>query len=56
MSGLINVIKTEVTTQMKIERKSLKEEILREIQDDREKPEEIRKVLERTREGKCIFL
>ena len=43
MSGLIKMIKTEVSNQMKIERKTLKEEILREIRDDREKPEEIRK-------------
>ena len=51
LNGLIKVIKTVVSNQIKIERKSLKEEILREIQDDREKPEEIRKELERTREG-----
>ena len=55
-SSLIKVIKTEVSNQMKIERKTLKEEILKEIRDDREKHEEIRKELERTREGKskCI--
>ena len=53
LSGLIKVIKTEVSNQMKIERKTLKEEILREIRD-REKHEEIRKELERTREGKSI--
>ena len=51
MSGLINVIKTEVPNQMKIQRKTLKEEMLKEIRDDREKHEEIRKELERTREG-----
>ena len=54
LSGLIKVIKTEVSNQMKIERKTLKEEILKEIRDDREKHEEIRKELERTREGKSI--
>ena len=36
LSGLIKVIKTEVSNQMKIERKTLKEEILIEIRDDRE--------------------
>ena len=51
LSGLMKVIKTEVSNQMKIERKTLKEEILKEIRDDREKHEEIRKELERTREG-----
>ena len=54
VSGLMKMIKTEVSNQMKIERKTLKEEILREIRDDREKHEEIRKELERTREGKSI--
>ena len=54
VSGLIKVIKTEVSNQMKIERKTLQEEILREIRDDREKHEEIRKELERTREGQII--
>ena len=54
VSGLIRVIKTEVLNQMKIERKTLKEEILREIRDDREKYEEVRKELERTREGNSI--
>ena len=54
LSGLIKVVKTEVSNQMKIERKTLKEEILREIRDDREKHEEIRKELESTREGNSI--
>ena len=54
LRGLMKVIKTEVSNQMKIERKTLKEEILREIRDDREKHEEIRKELERTREGKSV--
>ena len=53
-SGLIKVIKTEVSNQMKIERKTLKEEILKEIRDDREKHEEIRKDIERMREGKSV--
>ena len=53
-SSLIKVIKTEVSNQMKIERKTLKEEILKEIRDDREKHEEIRKDIERTREGKSV--
>ena len=53
-SGLIKVIKTEVSNQMKIERKTLKEEILKEIQDDREKHEEIKKDIERMREGKSV--
>ena len=51
---LMEVIKTEVSNQMKIERKTLKEEILKEIQDDREKHEGIRKELESTREGKSV--
>ena len=54
LSSLIKVIKTEVSNQMKIERKTLKEEILREIRDDREKHEEIRKDIERMREGKSV--
>ena len=54
LNGLIKVIKTEVSNQMKIERKTLIEEILREIRDDREKHEEIRKELESTREGKSV--
>ena len=52
-SGLIKVIKT-VSNQVKIERKTLKEEILREIRDDREKHEEIKKDIERMREGKSV--
>ena len=54
LSGLMKVIKIEVSNQMKIERKTLKEEILREIRDDREKHEEIRKELDSTREGKSV--
>ena len=54
LSGLIKVIKTEVSNQMKIERKTLKGEILREIRDDREKHEEIKKELESTRKGKPV--
>ena len=54
LGGLMKMIKTEVSNQMKIERKTLKEEILREIRDDREKHEEIRKKLESTIEGKSI--
>ena len=54
LSSLMKMIKTEVSNQMKIERKTLKEEILREIRDDREKHEEIRKELGSTREGKSI--
>ena len=59
--GLLTVmkefIKTEVSNQMKIERNVIKEEILKEIQNDKEKNEGIRKDLENTREGnyKSIF-
>ena len=59
--GLLTVmkefIKTEVSNQMKIERNVIKEEILKEIQNDKEKNERIRKDLENTREGnyKSIF-
>ena len=53
LSGLIKVIKTEVSNQMKIERKALKEEILREI---RVKHDEIRKELESTREGNSVII
>ena len=53
LSGLMKVIKTEVSNQMKIERKALKEEILREI---RVKHDEIRKELESTREGNSIII
>ena len=56
LSSLMKVIKTEMSNQMKIERKTLKEEILREIRDDREKHEEIRKELESTREGKSELM
>ena len=51
LGSLMKMIKTEVSNQMKIERKTLKEEILREIREDREKHEEIRMGLDRTREG-----
>ena len=54
LSSLMKMIKTEVSNHIKIERKTLREEILREIRDDREKHEEIRKELERTREGKSV--
>ena len=54
LNALVETIKTEVSNQMKIERKTLKEELLREIQDDREKHEEIRKELESTKKGKTI--
>ena len=56
LSGLMKVIKTEVSNQMKIERKTLKEEILKEIRDDREKHEEIRKELKSTREGQLSVI
>ena len=53
--GLLTVmkefIKTEVSNQMKIERNVIKEEILKEIQNDKEKNERIRKDLDSTREG-----
>ena len=52
LGSLMKMIKTEVSNQMKIERKTLKEEILREIREDREEHEKIRKELESTREGK----
>ena len=54
VSSLIKLIKTEVSNQMNIERKTLKEEILREIRDDRQKHEEIRKELDSTRKGKSV--
>ena len=54
LSGLVKAIKTEVSNQMKIERITLKEEILRELQNDREKHEKISKKLESTIEGKSI--
>ena len=54
LSSLMKMIKTEVSNQMKIERKTLKEEILKELRDDREKHEEITKELARTREGKSV--
>ena len=41
---------------MKIQRKTLKEEMLGEIRDDREKHEEIIKELEKTREGKSELM
>ena len=44
-------IKNEVSKQMKIEREVIKEEILKEIQSDKEKNEGIRKDLDSTREG-----
>ena len=55
VSVLKEMVKTEMSNQMKIERKTLKEEILRELRDDREKHEETRKELESTREGKSII-
>ena len=54
VSVLKEMVKTQVSNQIKIERKTLKEEILREIRDDGEKHEEIRKELESTREGNSI--
>ena len=53
LNSLMEAIKTEVSNQMKIERKVIKEEILKEIQNDKEKNEGIRKELESTREGNC---
>ena len=53
-NALVETIKTEVSNQMKIERETIKEEILREIRDDREKHEGIRKDLESTKKGKNI--
>ena len=53
-NALVETIKTEVSIQMKIERKTIKEEILREIRDDREKHKGIRKELESIKEGKYI--
>ena len=57
LNSLMEAIKTEVSNQMKIERKVIKEEILKEIQNDKEKNEGIRKDLENTRQGnyKSIF-
>ena len=54
ISILMDMVKTEVSNQMKIERKTLKEEILREIRDDRIRNDEIRKELEKTRKGRSI--
>ena len=54
LNSLMEAIKTEVSNQMKIERKVIKEEILKEIQNDKEKNERIRKDLENTREGNLI--
>ena len=51
ISGMVESIKNEVSKQMKIEREVIKEEILKEIQNDKEKNEGIRKDLENTREG-----
>ena len=51
LNGLTEMIKTEVSNQMKIERKVIKEEILKEIQNDKEKNEAIRKDLDSTKEG-----
>ena len=53
LNSLMEAIKTEVLIQMKIEKKIIKEEILKEIQNDKEKNEGIRKDLENTREGNC---
>ena len=50
-NGMVESIKNEVSKQMKIEREVIKEEILKEIQSDKEKNEGIRKDLESTREG-----
>ena len=50
-NGLVESIKNEVSKQMKIEREVIKGEILKEIQNDKEKNEGIRKDLESTREG-----
>ena len=58
--GLLTVmkefIKTEVSNQMKIERKVIKEEILKEIQNDKEKIDRIRKDLDSTREGNLMIV
>ena len=57
LNVLKEMIKNEVSKQMKIEGKVIKDEILKEIQNDKEKNEGIRKNLESTREGnyKIIF-
>ena len=58
--GLLTVmkefIKTEVSNQMKIERNVIKEEILKEIQNDKEKIDRIRKDLDSTREGNLMII
>ena len=51
LNSLMEAIKTEVSNQMKIERKVIKEEILKEIQNDKEKNEGIIKDLDSTKEG-----
>ena len=56
LNGLMEFIKTEVSKQMKIERKVIKEEILKEIRNDQEKNDRIRKDLDSTREGEFIIL
>ena len=53
LNGLTEMIKTEVSNQMKIERKVIKEEILKEIQSENEKNDGIRKDLDSTKEGNC---
>ena len=57
LNGLKEFIKTEVSKQMKIERKVVKDAILKEIQNDKEKNEGIRKDLDSTKKGnyKNIF-
>ena len=54
LNGLTEMIKTEVSKQMKIERKVIKEEILKEIQNDKENNEGIKKDLDSTKEGNNI--
>ena len=56
LSALADMIKNEVSIQVKIEGNAIKEEILKIMQHDREKQEENRRTLHNQREGNFILL
>ena len=56
LSALADMIKNEVSIQVKIEGNAIKEEILKIMRHDREKQEENRRTLHNQREGNFILL
>ena len=54
-NALAEIIKKEVSNQVKLEGNAIKEEIMRMMRKDREKQDENRRTLDNTREGNFII-